>query len=110
MDKTANYNLPQWVETDPIRMKPFNDAFDEESIDVDLDDVVLGNGSAGGDLGDDVDVELEVALVYPQPVREAAQRLRTAVASDVHRLTGWRVRRVAVTVVGLLPDLTSRVD
>ena len=28
MDKTANYNLPQWVETDPIRMKPFNDAFD----------------------------------------------------------------------------------
>ena len=28
MDKTANYNLPQWVGTDPIRMKPFNDAFD----------------------------------------------------------------------------------
>ena len=27
MDKTANYNLPQWVGTDPIRMKPFNDAF-----------------------------------------------------------------------------------
>lgn len=28
MDQTANYNLPQWVGTDPIRMKPFNDAFD----------------------------------------------------------------------------------
>ena len=28
MDKTANYNLPQWGGTDPIRMKPFNDAFD----------------------------------------------------------------------------------
>ena len=28
MDKTENYNLPQWVGTDPIRMKPFNDAFD----------------------------------------------------------------------------------
>ena len=28
MDKTANYNLPQWVGTDPIRMKPFNDTFD----------------------------------------------------------------------------------
>ena len=28
MDKTANYNRPQWVGTDPIRMKPFNDAFD----------------------------------------------------------------------------------
>ena len=34
MDKTANYNLPQWVGTDPIRMKPFNDAFD--SIDLAL--------------------------------------------------------------------------
>ena len=28
MDKTANYNLPQWVGTDPIRMTPFTDAFD----------------------------------------------------------------------------------
>ena len=28
MHKTANYNLPQRVGTDPIRMKPFNDAFD----------------------------------------------------------------------------------
>jgi hypothetical protein len=35
----------------------FNDSFDEESIDVELDDVVLGNGSAGGALTYDVDVE-----------------------------------------------------
>ena len=29
MEKTANYGLPKWVETDPIKMKPFNDAFDD---------------------------------------------------------------------------------
>lgn len=60
--------------------------------------------------GDEVDIELDVALVYPQPVRDAAQRLRAAVAGEVDRLTGRRVRRVAVTVVGLLPESRPRVE
>jgi uncharacterized alkaline shock family protein YloU len=60
--------------------------------------------------GEDVEFELDVALIYPQPVREAAQRLRTAVTTEVARLTGRRVRRVAVNIVGLLPDIRPRVE
>lgn len=40
MEKTANYKLPQWVETDPIKMKPFNDAFD------DIDKALKANADA----------------------------------------------------------------
>lgn len=80
---------------------------------------VSGRGRRGGrpgaaarvrTTGDEVDIELDVALVYPQPVRDAAQRLRAAVAGEVDRLTGRRVRRVAVTVVGLLPESRARVE
>jgi len=60
--------------------------------------------------GEDAYVELDVALIYPQPVREAAQRLRAAVAADVGRLTGRNVRRVTVTVVGLRPESRPRVE
>lgn len=60
--------------------------------------------------GNGVEVELDVSLVYPQPVRDAAQRLRTAVAEEVGRLTGRRVRAVAVTVVGLRPEHRPRVE
>ena len=46
MDKTANYNLPQWVGTDPIRMKPFNDAFDG------IDKALKANADAAGSKAD----------------------------------------------------------
>ena len=46
MDKTANYNLPQWVGTDPIRMKPFNDAFDG------IDKALKANADAAGGKAD----------------------------------------------------------
>jgi uncharacterized alkaline shock family protein YloU len=59
--------------------------------------------------GQDVDVELDVALVYPQPVRQTARRLRAAVAKEIDRLTGRKVRRVAVTVVALRPHVQPRV-
>lgn len=60
--------------------------------------------------GNGVEVELDVSLVYPQPVRDAAQRLRSAVADEVGRLTGRQVRAVAVTVVGLRPEHRPRVE
>jgi uncharacterized alkaline shock family protein YloU len=60
--------------------------------------------------GQDVDVELDVALVYPQPIRETARRLRAAVIDDIARLTGRKVRRVAVTVVALRPHVQARVQ
>jgi uncharacterized alkaline shock family protein YloU len=59
--------------------------------------------------GQDLDVELDVALVYPQPVRETARRLRATVAGEIDRLTGRKVRRVAVTVVALRPHFQPRV-
>lgn len=78
-----------------------------------------GRGAAGGPSGAaarvrangvDVDVELDVSLVYPQPIHETAQRLRATVVREVGRLTGRKVRRVAVNVVGLLPDIRPRVE
>lgn len=60
--------------------------------------------------GQDVDVDLDVALVYPQSVRETARRLRAAVVDDIDRLTGRRVRRVAVNVVALRPLVQPRVQ
>jgi uncharacterized alkaline shock family protein YloU len=59
--------------------------------------------------GPGVDIELDVALLYPQRIVEAAQRLRAGIAQEVNRLTGRRVRRVGVTVVGLRPESTQRV-
>lgn len=59
--------------------------------------------------GLDVDVELDVALIYPQPVRQTARRLRATVAKEIDRLTGRKVRRVAVTVVALRPHVQPRV-
>ena len=40
MEKTPNYGLPKWVETDPIKMKPFNDAF------ADIDKALKANADA----------------------------------------------------------------
>src|SRR5215468_7422825 len=33
--------------------------------------------------GQDVDIELDVALVYPQPVHQTARRLRATVAKEI---------------------------
>lgn len=60
--------------------------------------------------GEAVEVELDVALVYPQPIREAAAELRRRVAAEVNRLAGRQVRTVAVTVVALRPERRSRVE
>lgn len=62
--------------------------------------------------GGDVDVALDVALRYPSPVREVADELRSHVTDEVHRITGYRVRSVRVTVSALLPEpsRTSRVE
>jgi uncharacterized alkaline shock family protein YloU len=60
--------------------------------------------------GQDIDVELDVALVYPQPVRETVRGLRAAVTGEIDRLTGRKVRRVAVTVVALRPHIQPRVQ
>ena len=51
MDKTANYNLPQWVGTDPIRMKPFNDAFDgiDKALKANADAIRLLNEAMPSD-------------------------------------------------------------
>ena len=51
MDKTANYTLPQWVGTDPIRMKPFNDAFDgiDKALKANADAIRLLNEAMPND-------------------------------------------------------------
>jgi uncharacterized alkaline shock family protein YloU len=59
--------------------------------------------------GNDVDVRLDVALVYPVPVREKVAELRGAVTAEVERITGYHVRGLDVVVSALLPDTHQRV-
>lgn len=48
-----------------------------------------------------VDVRLELTLRYPTAVRGVVDAVRAAVAEDLIRLAGHRVRAMAVTVTGL---------
>jgi uncharacterized alkaline shock family protein YloU len=48
-----------------------------------------------------VDVALELALRYPGPVREVVAAVRDRVGDELVRLTGHRLRNLAVTVTGL---------
>ncbi len=48
-----------------------------------------------------VDVRLELTLRYPAAVRTVVAAVRAAVADDLARFAGHRVRAMAVTVTGL---------
>lgn len=48
-----------------------------------------------------VDVRLELTLRYPAAIRGVVEAVRTAVAEDLTRFAGHRVRAFAVTVTGL---------
>lgn len=69
--------------------------------------VGLGVGSAGASAtvtdGPDgvVDVALVLTLQYPAPVRRTVDAVRARVGDDLTRMTGRRVRNLAVTVSGL---------
>jgi len=67
-----------------------------------------GASAKVGGFGGDVDVTLDVALHYPSPVHELADELRRRVTEEVHRITGYRVRSVRVTVSALLPNPRPR--
>lgn len=75
----------------------------------------LGLGDQGasatvdGD-GPGVDVKIELALSYPAAVRAVAAAVRARVTDDVERITGYRVRGVAVVVTGLVPPTRNRVE
>jgi uncharacterized alkaline shock family protein YloU len=48
-----------------------------------------------------VDVRLELTLRYPASVRSVVDAVRAAVADDLARLAGHRMRALTVTVTGL---------
>lgn len=48
-----------------------------------------------------VDVALELTLQYPAPVRRTVDAVRARVGDELSRITGRRVRNLAVTVSGL---------
>jgi uncharacterized alkaline shock family protein YloU len=60
--------------------------------------------------GSTVDVTLDLALRYPSPVRELTEQVRAQVSAEVHRITGYRVRSIRVTVSALLPEILPRVQ
>lgn len=67
----------------------------------------LGMGSVGSSAkvtdGPDgvVDVRLELTLQYPAPVRRTVDAVRARVGDELARITGRRIRNLAVTVTGL---------
>lgn len=58
--------------------------------------VVTGNGDPTA-----VDVRLEVTLHYPAEIRGVVDAVRRKVDDELVRITGHRVRTLAVTVAGL---------
>lgn len=60
--------------------------------------------------GGTVDVALELALRYPSPIRELTDQVRRHVTDEVHRITGYRVRSVRITVAALLPETHPRAE
>ncbi len=74
----------------------------------------VGVGSVGATAkafvtGEQVDIQVELALRYPGPVRSTVEQLRSKISDEIRRITGYQVRSVAVTVTGLLPEPTFRV-
>lgn len=67
----------------------------------------VGMGSSGASAkvtdGPDgvVDVRLELTVAYPTPVRRTVDAVRARVSEELTRITGRRVRNLAVTVSGL---------
>ncbi|QQQ78087.1 Asp23/Gls24 family envelope stress response protein [Saccharothrix sp. 6-C] len=59
--------------------------------------------------GDDLELGVKLALRYPAPVRTAAADVRRHVTEEVERITGYRVRSVAVTVSALRAETRPRV-
>jgi len=76
----------------------------------------IGAGEQGASakidgFGSEVDITLDVALRYPSPVRELTDDMRRRVTDEVHRITGYRVRSVRITVSALRPESRpSRVE
>lgn len=80
----------------------------------------LGRGDAGSKArisgyGDQVDVRLEVPLVYPAPIALAIEAVRGNVRERVESITGYRVRALDITVSALAdpapaPPRTGRVE
>jgi uncharacterized alkaline shock family protein YloU len=62
-----------------------------------------------GETGGDLELAVKLALRYPAPVRPAAADVRRRVTEEVERITGYRVRSVAVTVSALRAETRPRV-
>ncbi|GAB2973830.1 Asp23/Gls24 family envelope stress response protein [Saccharothrix stipae] len=62
-------------------------------------------GEAGGGL----ELAVRLALHYPAPIRPVAADVRRRVTEEVERITGFRVRSVAVTVSALRAESLPRV-
>lgn len=65
----------------------------------------MGTSGAGATVADGpdgvVDISLDLTLQYPAPVRRTVDSVRARVGEDLTRMTGRRIRNLAVTVSGL---------
>lgn len=54
-----------------------------------------------GGTGDQVDLTLDMGMDYPADLRAAVRTVRATVSDEIHRLTGYRVRSIDVTISAL---------
>lgn len=69
----------------------FIGAGDYPKVDVDLSDPLPVVG-------------VQIAVTWPSPITRVAQGVRTAVAAELHRLTGMVAQRVDVTVSAVITE------
>ncbi|TCP55280.1 putative alkaline shock family protein YloU [Tamaricihabitans halophyticus] len=60
--------------------------------------------------GNEAEVQLDIAVHYPTPIRPVVAEIRERVIDEVARITAYRVRGVKVTVSALLPETQARVE
>lgn len=53
-------------------------------------------------------IDVEVAVAYPTPIRQATEQVRTHVIDRVHQLTGVTVTRIDIDVTGFHPVADHR--
>ena len=73
----------------------------------------VGLGESGSTVkvsgyGEQVDLRLEVPLVYPAPISSTVEAVRETVRERVQTLTGYRVRSLDVTVSALTDPAAAR--
>lgn len=83
MDKTANYNLPQWVKADQIKMDTFNDAFGKIDAQMKKNDDKANAAASAESVGTQITAVQEQIVAVEQEIKLVALGdVRTTTAAN----------------------------